>query len=107
MGQFLKQTLASCLGVFLAMGLFFFLFIAFIAILMAGAGGSGGKATIASGSVLSLDFTRPIPEHTNNVSSTASFFNDQDVPGLHDIAALIRHAAEDEKISGILIENGL
>ena len=31
----------------------------------------------------------------------------EDVPGLHDIAGLIRHAAEDEKISGILIENGL
>src|SRR5688572_29982660 len=107
MGQFLKQTLASCLGVFIAGTIFFFLMIAFIAILVAGAGGSGGKVTIPTGSVLTLDFTHQIPEHTNNVSSTSFVINDHNIPGLHDIAALIRHAAEDEKIGGILIENGL
>lgn len=107
MGQFLKQTLASCLGVFIAGTIFFFLFIAFIAILIAGAGGSGGKVAVPTGSVLALDFTRYIPEHTNNVAGQQFSFNDQDIPGLHDVAGLIRHAAEDDKISGILIENGL
>ncbi len=107
MGQFLKQTLASCLGVFIAGFLFLFVMIAFIAILVAGAGGSGGKVAIPTGSVLALDFTTNIPEHTNNVSSQSFSFEEKDVPGLHDIADLIRHAADDEKISGILIENGL
>lgn len=106
MGQFLKQVLASCLGVFIAGAIFFFMAFAFIAILVASAGGSGKKVTIPTGSVLTLDFTRYIPEHTNNVSSTDFAFKDQNVPGLHDIAGLIRHAAEDDKISGILIENG-
>lgn len=107
MGQFLKQTLASCLGVFIAGTIFFFLVLGFIAILVAGAGGSGGKVAIPTGSVLTIDFTQPIPEHTNNIASNPWSWNEKDVPGLHDIAALIRHAAEDEKISGILIENGL
>ncbi|HUR30022.1 MAG TPA: signal peptide peptidase SppA [Saprospiraceae bacterium] len=107
MGQFLKQTLASCLGVFIAGTIFFFIILAFVAVLIAGAAGGGGKVVVPAGSVLTLDFTHNIPEHTNNVSSRAFMFNEQNVPGLHDIAALIRHAAEDEKISGILIENGL
>lgn len=107
MGQFLKQTLASCLGVFIAVTIFFFIMIAFVAILIAGAGGSGGKVAIPTGSILTLDFTHPIPEHTNNVSRTSFVLNENDIPGLHDIAGLIRHAAEDDKIAGILIENGL
>lgn len=107
MGQFLKQILASCLGVFIAGVIFFFFLFGFIAFLIAGAGGSGAKTTFASGSVLTLDFTRIIPEHTNNVPTSPFQFEEQEIPGLHDIAALIRHAAEDEKISGILIENGL
>ncbi|MDQ3017765.1 MAG: signal peptide peptidase SppA [Bacteroidota bacterium] len=107
MGQFLKQTLASCLGVFIAGFLFLFIIIAFFAMLIAGAGGRGGKVAIDNGSVLALDFTNYIPEQTNNVSSSSFSLHERDVPGLHDVADLIRHAAEDEKISGILIENGL
>ena len=107
MGQFLKQTLASCLGVFIAGSIFFFMLIVFFAVLIAGAAGGGSKVVVPAESVLTLDFTHPIPEHTNNVASRSFMFNEQNVPGLHDIAALIRHAAEDEKISGILIENGL
>ncbi len=107
MGQFLKQTLASCLGVFIAGFLFLFIMIAFVAMLIAGVGGSGGKVAVPTGSVLALDFTTYIPEQTNNVSSQSFSFEEKDVPGLHDIADLIRHAAKDDKISGILIENGL
>lgn len=107
MGQFLKQILASCIGVFIAGVIFFFIILGFTAFLIAGAGGSAAKTTIATGSILTLDFTRHIPEHTNNVPTSPFRFEQQEIPGLHDIAALIRHAAEDDKISGILIENGL
>lgn len=100
--------MASCLGVFLAGAVFFFLFIAIIAAIIAGTGGGGGgKAAIATGSVLALDFTQYMPEQTNNLSKQSFDFSEHDVPGLHDVAGLIRHAAEDKKISGILIENGL
>ena len=107
MGQFLKQTLASCLGVFIASIIIFFLGFAIIAALIAGTVGGGSKATVPASSVLTLDFTKPIPEHTNNVSTQSFALDEVDVPGLHDIAGLIRHAAEDDKISGILIENGV
>jgi protease-4 len=107
MKDFLKFTLASCLGVFVAGTVFFFLIIAIIAGIAASAGGGGGNTAIKQGSVLTLDFTEPIPEQTNNLSGQPFSFNEEDVPGLHDIAGLIRHAAEDKKITGILIENGI
>src|SRR5687767_6589532 len=104
--QFLKQVLASCLGVFIAGFILFIIGVAFVAALVA-EGGGGKKIVVADGSVLTLDFTKQIPEHTNNVSSQSFSFDVEDIPGLHDIAGLIRHAAEDDKISGIIIENGL
>jgi protease-4 len=107
MKDFLKYTLASCLGVFVAGIVFFLVIIAIAAGVVATAAGGGNKTTLKSGSVLTLDFTQPIPEHTNNISGSSFSFHEQDVPGLHDIAGLIRHAAEDDKISGILIENGM
>lgn len=99
--------MASCLGVFIAGAVFFFLFIAIIAGIVASTGGGGGKTTIETGSVLALDFTQYMPEQTNNLSKQSFDFSEHDVPGLHDVADLIRHAAEDKKINGILIENGL
>jgi len=107
MKDFLKFTLASCLGFFLAGIVFFVLIIGVVAAVVASAGGGGNKTDIKKGSVLALDFTQDIPEHTNNLSSRGFSFNEENVPGLHDIAGLIRHAAEDDKISGILIENGI
>ena len=107
MKDFLKYTMASCLGVFLAGAVFFFLFFAIIAGIIASTGGGGGKTTITTGSVLALDFTQYMPEQTNNLSKQSFDFSEHDVPGLHDVARLIRHAAEDKKINGILIENGL
>jgi protease-4 len=107
MKDFLKYTLASCLGVFIAGAVFFFLIIGLFAAVIASTGGGGGKTVIHSGSVLALDFTKDLPEHTNNLSTGTFDFDEHDIPGLHDVAGLIRHAAEDKKISGILIENGI
>lgn len=107
MKDFLKFTLASCLGVILAGTLLFFMFFALIAGLASSfAPGGKGKVTVESGSVLKLDFSSAIPEHTNNVANSDFSLMEYDVTGLHDIAALIRHAANDPKIGGILIENG-
>ncbi len=107
MKDFLKFTFASCLGVFIAGTVFFLLILAVVAGIIASAGGGSGKTAVAQGSVLALDFTEYIPEQTNNLSTRSFSFNEHDIPGLHDIAGLIRHAAEDKKISGILIENGI
>lgn len=106
MRQFLKMTFASCLGVFLAGMVIFFIGFITIAALISSAAGSRNKVAVPEGSVLTLDFTTKIPEHKNNISSRTFSFNEEDVPGLQDIAGLIRHAATDDKISGIFIENG-
>jgi len=106
MRDFIKFTFASCFGVFLALMAFFFILGVIIAAMVSAAGGSGSKAVVEKESVLMLDFSEPIPEQTNNLSSSTFSFEEHNIPGLHDIAGLIRHAAEDEKISGILIENG-
>lgn len=106
MKDFFKYTLASCLGVFIAIFLVFIVFAGIVAAAIAAAGGSGGSGTIPAESVLTLDFSQDIPEQTNNLSTRTFDFDEHDVPGLHDVAALIRHAAEDKKIKGILIENG-
>src|SRR6187455_308501 len=106
MRDFIKFTFASCFGVFLALMAFFFILAVIIAAMVSAAGGSGSKAVVEKESVLMLDFSEPIPEQTNNLSSSTFSFEEHNIPGLHDIAGLIRHAAEDDKISGILIENG-
>jgi len=106
MRDFIKFTFASCFGVFLALMAFFFILGVIIAAMVSAAGGSGSKAVVEKESVLMLDFSEPIPEQTNNLSSSTFSFEEHNIPGLHDIAGLIRHAAEDDKISGILIENG-
>ena len=107
MKDFIKFTLASCLGVFLAMLAFFFFFAIMIAALVSAAGaGSGSKVAVEKGSILTLDFSQHIPEQTNNLSSSTFSFEEHNIPGLHDIVGLIQHAAEDDNIKGILIENG-
>jgi protease-4 len=107
MKDFLKYTFASCLGVFIAGILFFFVIIAIFAAVIAAAGSGGGKAHVPANSVLALDFSQYIPEQTNNMTPSSFDLQEHDIPGLHDVAGLIRHAAEDEKVSGILIESGV
>jgi len=107
MRDFIKFTLASCLGVFLAIMAFFFFFAIMIAAIVSATGaGSGSKAAVVKGSILTLDFSEHIPEQTNNLSSSTFSFEEHNIPGLHDIVGLIEHAAEDDNIKGILIENG-
>jgi protease-4 len=108
MRDFIKFTFASCLGVFLAMLAFLFFFAILVAsIYSATGGGAGGKkVALEKENVLTLDFSQPIPEQTNNLDNNTFSFNEQNIPGLHKIVKLIHHAAEDDKIKGILIENG-
>jgi protease IV len=102
MAQFFKMLFASCLGVFLALGLFFL-----IGIGMIGALASAGEEAqpVGPNSVLRLTFDQNIPEQTNNVESASlTDFKNQKTLGLHDMAAAIRLAADDKNIKGILIE---
>lgn len=107
MKDFIKFTLASCLGVTLAFLAFGFLSVMMVVMVAASAGGNKGGKPISKGSVLKLDFSKDYPERKNNIETTSFSFSEKDVPGLHDVADMIRHAATDEKIEGIYIENGM
>ncbi len=106
MSQFLKNVFASCLGVTLAFVLLFF-GILFFGVLA----GSGGEknVTVSDDTVLHLTFGQPVPEQTNNITSSKFSLNPKDILGLTDIVETIDHAAKDDKIKGIYLnpENGL
>ncbi len=99
MGQFIKFTFASCLGVFIAIGLLFFI----LAAIGIGAASAGKNATVEDKSVLKLTLSTAIPEHTNNVNGTSFQFQQEDIIGLHDILDMIHAAKEDGKIHGIYL----
>lgn len=92
--------MASCLGVFAAMGAILLLFI------FLGIAGSMSKESYSSNSVLKLSFEGAIPEKTGNIDQGMSLFVEGNSNlGLQRILDLLDQAAKDEKITGILIEN--
>ncbi len=106
MSQFIKFVFASCLGVFLAMILLFF-----VGASMAGSMASTfgpSKISVKPNTVLELKFNQPIPERTNNVPvdpySGGLEFQPEDVLGLHDMVKAIKRAKEDSNIKGIFID---
>ena len=102
MGQFIKFVFASCLGVFLAMMVLFF-----VGASMAGglAASMGSKTVnVKPNSILELNFDEVVPEKTNNVPMDPYSFENEDVVGLHDIVKAIETAKEDSNIKGIFID---
>lgn len=103
MGQFLKFTLASILGVFLAMLLTLFIFIGIIA----SAVSSGDEEVIVKEhSILKLKLDFPINDRSTNDPS--AFFNSGSFamdlnPGMDDIIKSIEKAATDANIDGIYL----
>ena len=100
MKDFIKFTFASCLGVIIAS------FLVFMLLLTVGVGLSSGsgKKTIDTNTVLKIDFSSPIPERTNNIKTTSFTFKSENMLGIHDIIALIKHAQSDDKVKGIYME---
>jgi protease-4 len=107
MKSFLKMTLAVIVGLILTGILSFVIMLSVIS----GIAAAGNKpAEIAEKSVLVLKTGTAIPDRTSsNPLSMLDPFSLTFTPeaGLNDILKNLRKAASDEKISGILIENGL
>ena len=99
MKQFFKFFTASCLGTVAALGLIILFFAAYGGIM------ASQKPTIPKKTVLKLDLSGTIPEMTNNVASTGTFSLPEEALGLRRIKRLIEHAATDDRIGGIYIEN--
>jgi protease IV len=107
MKNFLKYTLATITGIIITSILFFVVMLATVSALVA----SGDKpASISDNSILVLKAGVPIPDRGNqNPLAGVDLFNMTftPAPGLNEILQNIEKASADNKIKGILIENGL
>ena len=99
--QFLKYTLASCLGVFLAFVIVAFLLAGMVGMLVSV--GSKPTVNVSPSSVLEIEIEGQVPEKTNNLETAQFSLEQKDIIGLHEITALIRQAAKDENIDGIYL----
>jgi protease-4 len=107
MKNFLKYTLATITGIIITSLLFFIVLLAGLSTMMV----SGEKpASITENSILVLKAGVTIPDQ-GSTNPYAGFdivnMTITPVPGLNEILQNIRKASADDKIKGILIENGL
>ncbi len=107
MKSFLKYTLATITGIIITSILFFVVMLASLSAIVS----SGNKpVSISDNSILVLKAGVPIPDRgdQNPLSGIDSVnLTLSPVPGLNEILHNIEKAADDNKIKGILIENGL
>ena len=107
MKQFLKYTLATITGIIISSILLFVVMIAALSAIIA----SGDKpVTVSDNSILVLNAGTAIPDRGNENPFSGIDFTDMSFTpaiGLNDILQNIKKASEDNKIKGILIENGL
>ena len=107
MKNFLKYTLATITGIIIASILFFIVMLAGFSAIVS----SGNKpVSISNNSILVLKAGVPIPDRGDqNPFSGLDLFNMTitPAPGLNEILQNIEKASGDNKIKGILIENGL
>lgn len=107
MKDFLKYTLATITGIILASILFFFVMLGSLSAIIA----SGDKpVSVSENSVLILKAGVTTPDRGNeNPLAGFDFLNMTmtSVPGLNEILKNIEKASTDNRIKGILIENGL
>jgi protease-4 len=107
MKSFLKYTLATITGIIIASILFFIVMVASFSAIVS----SGSKpVSISNNSILVLKAGVPIPDRGDqNPFSGFDVLNMtiSPVPGLNEILHNIEKASGDNKIKGILIENGL
>ncbi len=106
MKSFLKYTLATITGLLLTGILFFFISLASLSLMIASA---EKPVSLKSGSVLVLNTGLTIPEQGMN-DPWSSFdpvnLTFKPAPGINDILSNLKKAAADEKIEGVLINNG-
>ena len=97
MKQFFKFFTASCLGVFAAFAIIFIVGMIWASI------ASSKDTTVKSGSILTLDLQRVIPEKSDNVKVDKFNMEPKEAIGLRALKNMIRHAATDDNIEGILL----
>jgi protease-4 len=101
MSRFFKFVFASCLGVFLAMGV-----LVLIGLIVGGRAASQASKTpkLKPNSILVVSLDQPIPERTNNLEMNPFDFKNDQTPGLHELVEAIQSAGKDDKIKGIFLD---
>ena len=99
--KFLRNLLATLVGLFLFTIFGFFMLIGFAAAI----GDADKKVEVEDNSVLYLDLSRPIVEfEVDDPLNEVPFFNNNDNPiGLIQVKEAIKHAKDDSKIAGIFL----
>lgn len=107
MKNFLKYTLATVTGIIISFILFFLIMLASLSALVAT---DGKPASLSDNSILVLKAGVPIPDRGNPSPFSGLDLVNMTVtpaPGLNEILLNIKKASTDEKIKGILVENGI
>lgn len=98
MGKFFKWVTASCLGTLLA-------FAALIGIIaLVGGIMSNKDKKVSSGTFLTLDLNRSIPEMTDNVVQENFSFDQKKALGLHDMRRVLKKANSDSNVKGLILK---
>ncbi|WP_340075356.1 signal peptide peptidase SppA [Leptobacterium sp. I13] len=100
--NFLKNTLASILGVLIASGILFIIFFVFIAI--AGTA-EEDSISVRNNSVLDLKFNAPLKDYGGAYHFSDIEYSFEKYDGLNHVLNAIEKAKEDPKIEGISISN--
>jgi len=102
--KFLRELLAVILGVFIAGGIMFFVFMAIITA-SASSFTDDDKVVVSNNSVLELNLERPIKDDYNVTDPFADVFGggDNDMLEMHEIIRAIENAKTDTNIKGISI----
>lgn len=104
--SFFKNLISSALGTFIALGLLFVFMLVFIAGSVAVLEEEGGAVDVDDNSVLVFDMKVPIQDRAPQPFSFANALElDPEAYGLNTILPAIEHAAQDDRISGISIQN--
>lgn len=104
--SFFKNLISSALGTFIALGLLFVFMLVFIAGSVAVLEEEGEAVDVDDNSVLVFDMKVPIQDRAPQPFSFANALElDPEAYGLNTILPAIEYAAEDDRISGISIQN--
>nr|MDJ0647030.1 signal peptide peptidase SppA [Flavobacteriaceae bacterium] len=99
--KFLRELLAAILGVFIALGIMFFVFM-----IIGSSISSSDKIVVKENSILELNFDERVKDDYSVTDPFAELFgeSDADVLEMHEIINAIENAKTDDKIKGISID---
>ena len=100
--KFLRNLLATIVGLFIFFGLLFFIFVA-----IAAAAGSSEKVVVKNNSVLTLDLSTVQYDYGGKFSYKDFSFNDESKDGVADVLMAIEQAKTDDRIKGISMLNNI